>query len=107
MSSKKPIKAAKRPVKAAPKKAPHKAAVAKKVARPTPKPLPKKAAKPAGGKTEDSKAGDDAPVARTRPDVTQKGIAIRRARQARGAGAGVRDAAAEWRHRYSDLGDDL
>jgi DnaK suppressor protein len=47
MSSKKPIKAAKRPVKAAPKKAPHKAAVAKKVARPAPKPLPKKAAKPA------------------------------------------------------------
>jgi ParB/RepB/Spo0J family partition protein len=37
---------------------------------------PKKAAKPPGGKNEDGKAGDDAPVARTRPDVTQKGIAM-------------------------------
>ena len=38
--------------------------------------LPKKAAKPAGGTNEDGKAGDDTPVARTRPDVTQKGIAM-------------------------------
>ena len=37
---------------------------------------PKKAAKPAGGTNEDGKAGDDTPVARTRPDVTQKGIAM-------------------------------
>jgi ParB family chromosome partitioning protein len=36
----------------------------------------KKAGKPAGGKNDDSKAGDDTPVARTRPDVTQKGIAM-------------------------------